>query len=406
MLTLLPFLSLTFTPAASGPAPEVRAVALANNQFAFDLYGQLGRREGNLFFSPYSVTKALAMTYAGARGDTAKEMEAVLHFTLDPARQHWAFREMRRLLNGHGSLLGAANPLAGKPNVQLYLSANLWGQRGYGFQRDFTNLLEECYGAGLQEVDFTASEQARRTINAWVQRQTHDKIKELFPQGMIDSSTRLVLASAIYFKGDWAHRFQRIDTHDDSFQVNGSRMVPVKMMTQTEAFGYFEDDQLQALQMPYKGDDLAMVVLLPRKPHGLADLERALTGEKLAAWTSQLQEQEVAVSLPKFRLSEGFSLTAALQALGLKRAFAAGADFSGMNDGREPLQISEVVHKAFADVNEEGTEAAAVTGEIVTLGAVRHKPPIPVFRADHPFVFAIREVRTGVVLFLGRVARP
>jgi serpin B len=176
----------------------------------------------------------------------------------------------------------------------------------------------------LQEIDFTAPEQARRTINAWVERQTRDKIKELLPQGMLDGSTRLVLASAIYFKGDWAHAFDKSDTRDDSFRVNGSLKVPVKMMTQTEAFGYFEDDQLQALQMPYAGKDLALVVLLPRKPEGLADLERTLSGERLAAWTARLREQKVAVSLPRFKLSEGFSLTAALQALGMKRAFSAG----------------------------------------------------------------------------------
>jgi serpin B len=400
MLSLLSALGLTL-PLAAGVPADVQAVSAANNQFAFDLYGQLRGQDGSLFFSSYSIDKTLAMTYAGARADTAKEMAAVLHLGLGQDRPHRAFLEMRKLLNrGPGSSWS-------NQGVQLSLSANLWGQRGHGFRKDFRGLLQQCYGAGLEEVDFGAPDQAEKTINAWVERQTNHKIPELFSPGSLNVTTRLVLASAIYFKGDWVHAFEKSQTRSEAFRVNAATTVPVPMMNQTETFGYFEDDRLQLLRMPYEGDNLAMVVLLPKKAEGLADLEKTLTAEKLANWTGQLRAQKVEVALPKFKLTSGFSLEDTLQALGMRKAFAGGeADFSGMADAREPLFISAVVHQAYVDVNEEGTEAAAATGAAVGTLSAPVRQAVPVFRADHPFVFAICDARTGVILFLGRVLRP
>jgi serpin B len=402
LLALLASISLTPATGRAQPSAspaEVQAVVNANNQFALDLYNQLGKAEGNLFFSPYSINKTLAMVYAGARGDTEKEMAAVLHFGLGQSRLHQAFLRTRTLLNQR-------NPVPG-PDVQLYLGANLWGQRGYHFEKRFVNLVHECYGGGFEEADFAASEQARTRINNWVEKQTRSKIKDLFPPGSIDLSTRLVLASAIYFKGEWANRFKKSSTRDESFCPTASSKVQIRMMSQTDNFGYFEDADCQALRMPYQGQKLAMMVFLPTKKDGLADLEKALTGKRLADSMERFRAQKVTVGLPRFKMTQAFALKEPLTALGMRRAFGAGADFSGMAREGESLYVSSVHHKAFVDVNEEGTEAAAATG--AAIGALSIGPPgprIPVFWADHPFAFAIYDVRTGLVLFLGRVVNP
>jgi serpin B len=384
---------------------DAQAVLTANNQFALDLYGQLHGSEGNLFFSPYSVNKTLAMVYAGARGETASEMASVLHFTLGQERQHAAFLEARNLLNAHA---GIRNPLIRNRDVELQLAAGLWGQKGCHFRDAYLRLLQECYGAGLRDVDFTATEPALRTINDWVEKQTHDKIRELFKPGVLDAGTRLVLTSAIYFNGAWTHPFDKSQSREETFTTGDSRAVPVRMMKQTETFGYFENNELQGLRMTYEGNRWALLVLLPKKKDGLPELEKTLTAEKLTEWLGQMQQTEVAVSLPKCKMTSAFPLAETLKALGMRKAFSASeADLSGMNDGQEPLYVSAVVHQAFVDVTEEGTEAAAATGAAVaTLSAPFLPPSRPEFRADHPFIFAISHVQTGAILFLGRVVTP
>jgi serine protease inhibitor len=386
---------------------EVQAVIAANNQFALDLYQQLGSKDGNLFFSPYCISKTLAMVHAGARGDTEKEMAAVLHFSFGQDRLHKAFLETRHALNGGKSTFNIPSPFRSNHDVQLHLSANLWGQRGYGFQRSYLSLVKDYYGGELQEVDFAASEAARKKINAWVEKQTRNKIKELFQAGTIDANTRLVLASAIYFKGDWVQPFKKSGTRDDTFWIAPEKKAQVRLMSQTATFGYFENEELQGLQMPYQGKNLAMIVLLPTKKDGLADLEKNLTAKKLASCVDGFREQKVQVQLPKFTLRSGFDLKQTLEIMGMKKPFGLDADFSGMTGSKEPLVISKVVHQAFVEVNEEGTEAAAATGVSMALyTASPAGPRMPVFRADHPFVFAIRDVRTGVILFMGRFANP
>lgn len=408
MLNLLSVLGLSLALLPASPR-EGASVVAANNQFAVDLYGRLGSREGNLFFSPYSISKALAMTYAGARGDTEQEMAAVLHFTLGQEKEHRAFLEMRNLLNrNHPAMTSARSPR--KPIPQLWVSANLWGQRGYGFRKAYLDLLRDCYGAGLQEVDFaTAPERARKTINDWVERQTNRKIRDLLSSEAVHAETRLVLASAIYFKGDWATPFAKSATSPEMFRVNARREVQAPMMKHTDEFGYFEDKQLQGLRMMYQGDDLAMLVLLPKQVEGLAALEKALTADNLKTWMAKLRTQKVDVTLPKFRMTDEFALKDTLMELGMRKAFSRAADFRGMNDAREPLRIDAVSHKAFVEVNEEGAEAAAATAVSVGLATAPPpmiSPPTPVFRADHPFVFAICDVQTGLILFLGRVTNP
>jgi serpin B len=385
------------TPPDASAADKATA-AKDNNAFAFDLYGQLRssghlENDGTLFFSPESISTALAMTYAGARGQTAEEMASTVHFSLAQERLHPALAALLHDLQAEQETKG----------YRLHTANALWGQKGTPFLPGFLNLVKDNYGAGLNEVDFRrATEKARQTINAWVEKQTDDKIKDLIAKGLLRPDTDLVLTNAIYFKGDWAAPFKKERTHDAPFQVGAEEKVTVPLMEQTAKFPYLDGDTFQALELPYAGKDLSMVVLLPKKADGLADLEQRLTEANVRGWLEKLRPDEVRVALPRFKVEAGFDLGKTLQAMGMKQAFTADADFSGM-DGRRDLFISAVIHKAYVEVNEEGTEAAAATAVIMTRAAARINP---VFRADHPFVFLIRDTRSGSILFLGRVVDP
>jgi serpin B len=384
-------------PAAAADAPknpDVAAVVQGDTQFALELYARLRGREGNLFFSPYSISTALAMTYAGARGETAEQMAKTLHFTLPGEKLHPAMGVLIRQIND------TENP---KRGYQLSTANALWGQKGFDFREPFLALNRKDYGAALKEVDFArATEQARKEINAWVEKETHDKIKELLKPGVLDPDTLLVLTNAIYFKGKWNSEFKKDLTKDAPFTTAAGGKVNVPLMRQQGDFRYAETPELQALELPYVGKELSMLVLLPKKIDGLPALEKALTPESLTRWLGQLRQQEVTVFLPRFKTTAEFELNRTLSAMGMPLAFSQTADFSGMTEKRS-LYLSNVVHKAFVDVNEEGTEAAAATGVIVGPTAVRITP---VFRADHPFVYMIRDNRSGSVLFLGRLAEP
>jgi serpin B len=393
--------------------PEVRAMVSteqtpalerANNAFALDLYARLRSGDGNRFLSPWSISAALAMTYAGARGPTAAEMARTLHFDLPSGQLHEAFRHQITELHSRNT------PRAGSkedPDVQLVTANALWVQANYRLLPDFLKLIEQNYGGGLHTVDFRgATEAARKTINAWVEEQTRNKIKELLKPGILDPTTRLVLTNAIYFKALWAAPFAAEQTRPDDFHVSMQDKVRVSMMNQTTSFGYADAGAAQVLELPYKGDTLSMVILLPKAVDGLAALESAMTLEALETLLKKLSPQRVQVSLPKFKLTGEFKLNQVLSELGMPLAFDLDlADFSGMTGTRD-LCISAVVHKAFVEVDEKGTEAAAATAVVMALRAVMHAPRPPVFRADHPFVFLIRDVRTGAILFLGRLVRP
>lgn len=374
--------------------PDPGSLVRGNTQFALDLYAKLMSREGNLFLSPYSISSALAMTYGGARGNTAKEMADVLGFTLKDDVIHATFGALTDSLNEKGRL----------GDFELSVANALWGHKGHGFLDSFLDLAR-YYGAGLNQVDFERdTEGARRTINAWVEKETRDKIKELIKPGVLSAATRLVLTNAIYFKGNWASKFEEKYTKDEIFKTAGDVPVMTPMMHKTGEFGYMETDTFQALELPYVGDDLSMVVLLPRETEGLGALEKSLAVESLDAWMAKISKQEVIVSLPKFKMTSEFDLAGVLQAMGMKDAFRPeAADFSGMT-GRKDLFIDAVVHKAYVDVNEEGTEAAAATGVVMKLTAVRDRQPV--FKADHPFLFVIRENASGSILFMGRVMNP
>jgi serpin B len=376
---------------------DVAAAAKGNREFALDLYAHLRGQDGNLFFSPYSISTALAMTRAGARGDTAAQMDKTLHFGLGQDKLNAAFAALVKQVNG--------DPNDKKRGYQLCTANALWGQKGYPFLADYIKLTKDDYGAGLNDVDFVgATEQARQTINAWVEKETQDKIKDLLPQGSLDQTTRLVLTNAIYFKGDWASQFKKDATKDEPFHLTADSKADAPMMHQTAEFNYLDGGTFQALEMPYAGKDLSMVVLLPKKVDGLADLEKDLSADKLAGWVGKLGKREVIVTLPKFKTTQQMSMKKVLSEMGMTLAFTDLADFSGMAE-KGGLSISDAIHKAFIDVNEEGTEAAAATGVIVRLTS-KAPTPTPEFRADHPFVFLIRDTRSDSILFLGRLADP
>lgn len=368
-----------------------------NSEFALDLYAQLKQEEGNLFFSPYSISTALAMTYAGARANTARQMADVLRFTLEQEQLVRAFAELESQLNA----------IQGKGNILLSIVNALWAQKDYQFLREFLDLLIHHYKAALKYADFaTAFEEARQEINAWVEQQTHEKIKNLIPEGVLNDLTRLVLVNAIYFKGSWASQFKETDTQNTAFWVTPDTSIDVPMMHQTHEFSYaiIPDAKIQLLELPYIGNELSMIVLLPNEKDGLTHLENLLNAENLDFWLRHLNPLKIRVYLPKFKLSSGFKLNETLEAMGMTDAFGESADFSGM-DGKGELTISAVIHKAFVEVNEEGTEAAAATA-VVMLGRGLSFAPPPEFRADHPFVFLVRDNPSGSILFLGRVVDP
>jgi serpin B len=403
---LLPALLLPLALAAALPAvepersapTETAAVVAGNNAFAFDLYAQLRKQEGNLFLSPYSISAALAMTSAGARGQTLDEMTNTLRLPQQDTL-HPAFKALHTSLN---------DQRGGKRGYQLSTANALWGAKGYGFLPEFLKLTRDHYGAGLQEVNFGNAEEARATINAWVEKETHDKIKDLIPQGALNQSTRLVLTNAIYFKGDWLSQFKKDRTKDEPFFLADGKQVKTPLMHQKGTFHYADLGAFQALELPYAGKELSMLVLLPKKADGLAEMEKTMNADQLNAVLARLRPwNEIDLTLPKFKTTAAFGLNGELQALGMRQAFVPGAaNFAGMNGREGDLYIALVVHKAFVDVNEEGTEAAAATAVITQNSSTAPPPPPPVFRADHPFVFVIRDNKTGSILFLGRLSNP
>jgi serine protease inhibitor len=370
------------------------AVVEGNNGFAVDLYRQLDKENGNLFFSPYSISNALAMTYAGARGNTAKEMATAMHFDLDPARFHPAFAQLIHALQDNTK----------DRKYQLNIANRLWGQKDYGFLPDFLKISADLYQAGLKEVDFiNDTDGARKAINAWVEKATNDKIKDLIKPGILSVDTRLVLTNAIYFKAAWLRPFSPKATKPGEFTTSAGKKVKVPMMHAKLRTNYFNDGGVLGVELPYENHELSMIALMPKKAGGLADLEKELTNIQLKKWLSKLSDHQVQVSLPRFKVTAEFHLNDVLKQLGMKDAFERSrADFSGMTT-RDKLFISHVVHKAFVDVNEAGTEAAASTAVVMDRTSL---PPPGVFNADHPFIFLIRDAKTGSILFMGRVADP
>lgn len=387
--------------------PDVAAIVAANTGFACDLYAKLRETPGNLFVSPFSVSTALAMALAGARGDTEKEMAAVLRLALSRDRLHPAVKALLAGLDARSPVQERSKPPR-KP-FELVVANRLFGARGYAFRKEFLDLTGREYGAELQPVDFAgAADEARRTVNQWVGKKTNDRIKDILAPGSVGPDTRLVLVNAIYFKSGWEHRFLEAATRPRPFHLSPGGAVDVQTMQNTEDYAYFDEpgadgEGVSGVAIPYLGSELSMVVLVPRGPGGIAGLERRLTAEALARWSAALEVKNVHLFLPRFRAESSFDLAETLRALGLKRALdPKGADFGAMADTRE-LFLGRVVHKTFVSVDEQGTEAAAATA-MMAFGADGDEPVI--FSVDRPFLFLIRDNKTGSVLFMGRITDP
>jgi serpin B len=372
----------------------IQQVVNANNEFAFDFYSEINKNEqGNIFYSPYSISAALAMTYEGAKGQTADEMKSVFHFP-----------ESDILRPNFAAIYNNIN----KKDKEYKLSTGnaLWAHQDYQFLPDYLSRVEKYYGGKAANVDFVNErEKSRQTINTFIEQQTNDKIKDLIPPGVLNAYTRLVLTNAIYFKGTWVKQFDKKDTRDQDFTTISGQKVKTPMMQLTgddAEFNYAETDDIQILEMSYDGEDLSMLILLP-KENNLNMVEESLTNEKLSEWKNMLNEQRVDIFVPKYKFETKYFMVETLSNMGMPTAFTDAADFSGM-DGTQNLLIQNVIHQAFVEVNEEGTEAAAATAVVVGIESVG--PRIPIFRADHPFIFIIQEKETGNILFMGRVADP
>ncbi len=382
------------------PKGDPSAVAEANNAFGCDLYGKLGAEAGNMFFSPFSIEAALSMTCAGAEGNTLAEMRTVLHLPTGSDKIHTGFQSLFAALN-------CDTLWAGKRGYELSVANALWGMAGMPWRKEFLSVASKHYGAGLKEVDFGRPDETAKTINNWVEKRTRDRIKDLVAPANFSDLTRLVLTNAIYFKGSWDTAFKKETTKVEPFHRLDGTKSDAPLMRRFDEFAYAETDAYQAIELPYKGKDLSMLVWLPRRADAFAEFDKKLTVAMIAETANALRPNtEVELALPKFKVNTSYSLEAPLAALGMADAFSARADFTGMHTGREMLKIDAILHKAFVEVNEEGTEAAAATA--VTMGlpmAAPGRKPIEhkVFRADRPFLFAIRHVPSNAVLFLGRV---
>lgn len=399
---------------------EMRTTVNDCNRFACALFQQLAAtNSGNLFFSPASISTALAMTLAGARGETAQELRTALQLTQEGSQLHESFQRLRSETRTGG--------------VELDVANQLWGKAGYHFLAPFLETIRDCYGGGLQSVDFQGEPAATADqVNEWVSQATRGKITEVISPLSFHELTRLILVNAIYFKGGWEDEFEPELTKDQTFYLAGDQQTSVPMMHQTGSFGYFENETLQVLELPYRqrdvamqlvkhddgsvevlqeeipggGSDFSMCILLPRERDGLSTLEQEIQQITLQKWLN-MDYQEVIVSLPRFRLEKEYDLNAPLESLGVKQAFQPkAADFFCMSDDPEGLFIGSVLHKTFVEVNEQGTEAAALTEMIMVGGCARDEEPPKVFCADHPFLFLIRDRQTGWIYFMGRFNQP
>lgn len=391
------------TPYAGERVGGAKSFADDNNDFAFAMYEQLRRRPGNLFFSPFSIRTALCMAQAGARGETAAQMRGALSISPSNEALNIAFADtLRHLSAGNGG------------KYELAVANSLWGQYGEPLLPEYLDLIARHYGGAMNLVDFRRrAEAARATINQWVEDRTRRKIRELVPSGSLHADTRLILVNAVYFKGMWELPFREIATREEPFFLEGSGRVQARLMHRQGQIAYLQADGYQVVELIYQGGDLSMLVLLPDRRDGLPDLETTLSVRLFYKLLARARARAVELFLPRLKITRGTDMRDQLASLGMPLAFARfQADFSGIN-GREPpdedsLFISAVFHKAFVEVNEEGTEAAAATA-MVQWGAARVRlkpPPVPVFRADHPFLFAILDRKSGTILFLGRIADP
>lgn len=378
-------------PAPSG-APDTTLIQ-GNNQFALELYSYIRSDDQNVFFSPYSISAALAMTYAGARGESEKQMSKVLHFEADQKNFHPKYHGLLQYIEG----------LNQGENLELSTANAMFAQKEYIFLDSYFDLVKSNYGAGLQMLDFKNElEKSRLTINEWVATRTKNRIQNLIVEGMINEMARLVLVNAIYFNATWDVSFDEKETVKKMFYVTPETPVEAPFMHKEGAFKYLKGEQIQIAEIPYADSTLSMLVLLPDDAASMVKLEQELSFARYQAWIAQLLPTKINLLLPRFKTTSEFELSDVLKKMGMPHPFSLSADLSGMT-GKKDLMIDKVIHKAFVDVNEKGTEAAAATAVIIR---VKSAPVIPQFNVNRPFIFIIKENAHQNILFMGKINNP
>jgi serpin B len=394
---ILPFVALLFPAMISAGNPQ--EVADGNNRFAFSLYHAMndGVAGANQVFSPFSVSTALAMVYAGARNETKTQMSRTLYFPTEE-KFHGDYKKLLKDLDE-----GAAG------KIRLNIANGLWAQHDFQFLDPYLTLVRQNYGSELKNVDFKDAairEQTRKEINLWVEERTNDKIKGLLGTNDLDRLTRLVLVNAIYFYGEWANPFKKESTAPNEFYISEETKIKTPFMSRTGSYHYYEDAKIQALEMPYKDNNASMIIFLPNAKDGMPEFEKLFDFKYYSDILDSFQPTEVRLLLPKYKIDFRIGLGNTLSQMGMPLAFSpGGADFSGMT-GKRDLCISKVIHQAFIEVDEKGTEAAAATAVVMMHTSARHSSDLKVFRADHPFIFVIKDNATGSILFMGKIMNP
>jgi serpin B len=375
-------------------AQSIEQTVDSNNVFAFKLFNQL-KGDHNLIYSPFSISSALAMTYAGAHTETEKQMSNVLCFGMGQEKLHKNFEKVMKDIEADNA-----------DSLRLKVANSLWAQKSYHFLAPYFELVKTKYHSELAYLDFTEPEKARDTINGCLERKTNDRIKDIIPEGMLNGETKLVLVNALYFKGQWMNPFIKAFTRKNVFTTaKGDTVSTLFMNNGKDDFFYFEDEQYQVLELPYKGNKVSMLIFLPREKKDFKNMDKGFDYTYYKRIIPMLKKEVVDISLPKFKTTYKFSLNNMLAKMGMPLAFEQGhADFSGMT-GNKDLFISNVLHEAFIEVTEAGTEAAAATAVVGRLTSAGFRNPL-IFNADHPFMFVISDNTSGSILFMGQVVNP
>jgi serpin B len=374
----------------------IASLAESNNLFALDLFKQIQSKSENLIFSPYSIGTVLAMIYSGSGGKTETEMSEVLYFPppelLDPVESG-----MRESMQATDTVRG----------IEFRLANAIWAQENFSFLADYLARVGKYYKAPLTLLDFiepSNREESRKKINYWVEENTNNRILDIIQPGILDASTRLVLTNAIYFNGGWMFPFDKATTSPSLFHHSKQGSAKTDFMHQTSSYPYYEDEEIQAISLPYKNNRMALMVILPKSIEGWRMISQVINYERINMVISGMETREVQLALPKFRSELQINLSQELTSMGMGTAFSRHADLSGMT-GEENLYVDEVIHKAFIEVNEQGTEAAAATAAVISLKSGLRDDPVR-FNADHPFVFFLLDRQTGCIIFTGRLVKP
>jgi len=363
-----------------------------NNKFAFDFFGKVSEKgSGNIFFSPISLSSAMSMTFAGSSDETKKQIAKVFHFESNESKYHQKQGKILKKLNSNAD------------SVQLNLVNTLWAEKTYPFKKDYSKLIQKSYSAAIHPVDFiNKADESRIQINDEISKLTFDKINDLLPSGSINSLTRLVLTNAIYFKGSWKFKFDKKNTYDGNFNITSQNRIKCKMMSLKGRFNYFADSKIQAIELPYKGNNISMIIIVPSKNLTLDEYTKGFNHKAYEEILKGFSNDEINITIPKFKISTGYQLKPLLSEMGMPIAFTDDANFSKMTSQND-LKISDVFHKAYVEVNEEGTEAAAATAVVIALKSIREERS---FVANRPFIFLIRDRVSGTLLFMGRIVDP